>query len=208
MHPPLDPDREISISGEYEKTRCLQLSPSCLFLNLGKHFFRRMVSNAQYRPMQQHLPKNLSTIWNDVKDYLRIRMELLKLLALEKAFKLMADLVTNTLVLLSLLMAFLASAITLAFYLSYLLNSYTKGFGCATIFFTLVACLILWKKSVVEKLIAGIAIKRYFEKHCEAQEEEEKSGATAEQEPASDPDQEKPWQTYAAEQTDTRKHES
>ena len=124
--------------------------------------------------MQQHLPKNLSAIWNDAKDYLSIRKELFKLMALEKVFKLMADLITNTIVVLFLLMAFLASAITLAFYLSYLLNSYTKGFGCATIFFTLVAFLIVWKKSAVEKFISGIAIRRYFEKHCEAQEEEEK----------------------------------
>lgn len=166
-----------------------------------------MVSNGQYLPMQQYLPKNLSAIWNDVKDYLSIRKELFKLMALEKAFKLMADLVTNTLVVLSLLMAFLAAAITLAFYLSYLLNSYTKGFGCATIFFTLLACLILWKKSAVEKFIAGIAIRRYFEKHCEAEEEEEKLVAAAEEKQASDDDQEKPWQKYAAEQTDINKHE-
>lgn len=122
--------------------------------------------------MQQQIPKNLSALWNDVRDYLSIRREILKLTALEKAFKLMADLITNTTVVLSLLMAFLAAAITLAFYLSYLLNSYTKGFGCATIFFTLLACLILWKKLAVEKFIAGIAIRRYFEKHCEAEEEE------------------------------------
>jgi len=167
-----------------------------------------MVSNGQNLPMQQYLPKNLSAIWNDVKDYLRIRKELFKLMALEKAFKIMADLVTNTLVLLSLLMAFLASAITLAFYLSYLLNSYTKGFGCATIFFTIVAFLISWKKSAVEKFIAGIAVKRYFEKHCEAQEEKEKLAAAAEEKEADDGDQEKPWQKYAAEQTDMNKHEA
>lgn len=131
--------------------------------------------------MQQQAPKNLSTLWNDVKEYLSIRMELLKLTALEKAFKLMADLVTSTFVVLSLLMAFLVSAITLAFYLSYLLNSYTKGFGCAAIFFTLVACLILWKKNAVEKFISGIAIRRYFEKHCEALEDKEEKKAAAEQ---------------------------
>lgn len=150
--------------------------------------------------MQQQIPKNLSALWNDVRDYLSIRREILKLTALEKAFKLMADLVTNTTVVLSLLMAFLAAAITLAFYLSYLLNSYTKGFGCATIFFTLLACLILWKKLAVEKFIAGIAIRRYFEKHCEA-EEEERAIATAEKKKASQPDKVKPWQKYAADRT-------
>lgn len=151
--------------------------------------------------MQQQIPKNLNALWNDVKDYLSIRREILKLTALEKVFKLMADLVTNTAVVLSLLMAFLAAAITLAFYLSYLLNSYTRGFGCATIFFTLLACLILWKKLAVEKFIAGIAIRRYFEKHCEAEEEDEKSIAAAEKVPASHPNQAKPWQKYLAGKT-------
>lgn len=156
--------------------------------------------------MQQNLPKNLSAIWNDTKDYLSIRKELFKLMALEKAFKLMADLITNTIVVVFLLMAFLASAVTLAFYLSSLLNSYTKGFGCATVFFILVAFFISWKKSAFEKFICGIAIRRYFEKHCEAQEEKE-AVAKAEEKPASDFDQEKPWQKYAAEQTDINKHE-
>lgn len=126
--------------------------------------------------MQQQISyKTLSDLWNDAKDYVNIRMDTLKLTALEKLFKLAADLVTNTAVVFSLLMAFLSAAITLAFYLSYLLDSYTKGFGCATIFFILLACLILWQKLAVEKFIAGIAIKRYFEKHCEEEEEKEKA---------------------------------
>lgn len=131
--------------------------------------------------MQQVSTKSFSSLWNDLKDYINIRMDTLKLTTLEKVFKLMADLITNTLVVFSLLMAFLAAAITLAFYLSDLLDSYTKGFGCATIFFILVACLVLWKKLAFEKFVAGIAVKRYFEKHCEAIEEKEKKQSAEEE---------------------------
>ncbi len=123
--------------------------------------------------MKKDTPADFRALWSDIRDYFRIRLELLKLSAIEKGSKLAADLITNTIVLVCLLMAFLALAITLAFYLSELLNSYTKGFGCAAIFFTLLAFLLLWKKAAVEKSIAGIAIRRYFEKHCESQPEQE-----------------------------------
>ncbi|MES2456295.1 MAG: phage holin family protein [Bacteroidota bacterium] len=123
--------------------------------------------------MEKQTPADFSALWNDIREYFRIRLELLKLSAMEKGSKLAADLITNTIVLVFLLMAFLALAVTLAFFLSGLLNSYTKGFGCATLFFTLLACLMLWKKAAIEKIIAGIAIRRYFEKHCESLVENE-----------------------------------
>lgn len=66
---------------------------------------------------------------------------------------------------LCMLMAFLVAAVTLAFYFSYLLNSFTKGFGSAAIFFTFVALLVNWKKGAVERFTSGIAIRRYFAKH-------------------------------------------
>jgi|GEM_PF-3379678 len=117
--------------------------------------------------MQKNRPKSLNVLWEDFKSYLDNRLELMKLTVLKKGSKLAADLVTNTLVLFCLLMAFLGSAITLAFYLSHLLGSYSRGFGCAALFFTLLALLISWKKNAFERFIAGLAIRRYFEKHCE-----------------------------------------
>lgn len=121
--------------------------------------------------MNKNIPKNLSSLWIDVRTYLDTWLEFFKLKMLEKGSKIIADLVTNTVVLVCMLMAFLASAVTLAFYFSHLLDSYAKGFGCATIFFTLLAILILKKKSNVEKFIAGLTIRRYFEKHCEEVEQ-------------------------------------
>lgn len=121
--------------------------------------------------MDRKIP-NFASVWEGIKNYLNTRLELFKLIALKKASKLMADVITNTLVAFCLLMAFLASAVTLAFYLSQLLNSYTKGFGCAAIFFTILPFLLLWKKAAIERFIAGIAVRRYFVKHYEEQLEE------------------------------------
>ena len=123
--------------------------------------------------METNIPKDFTTVWSDIRAYFKIRLEMLKLAAIEKGSRLAADLITNTIVVLCLLMAFLAASVTLAFYLSQLLKSCTLGFGCATIFFTMLALLIVWKKAAVEKFIAGVAIRRYFAKHHEAELEEE-----------------------------------
>lgn len=123
--------------------------------------------------MNDQTPKGFKTILLDFKDYLGIRIELFRLVVIEKGAKLIADLFTNVIVLFCLTIAFLASMITLAFYLSDLLDSYVKGFGCATLFFMLLVCLVLWKKDAFEKIIAGLAIKRYFEKHCENGKQED-----------------------------------
>lgn len=117
--------------------------------------------------MNDQIPKGFKSILSTFKEYLNIRVELLRLTVIEKGAKLVADLFSNAIVLFCLIAAFLASTVTLAFYLSELLDSYVRGFGCATLFFMLLICLILWKKDAFERIIAGLAIRRYFEKHCE-----------------------------------------
>jgi hypothetical protein len=117
--------------------------------------------------MNNQIPKGFKSILSDFKQYLEIRIELIRLNAIEKGAKLVADLLSNAIVLFFLIIAFLASAVTLAFYLSSLLHSYVKGFGFAALFFMLLVCVVLWKKDALEKIVAGVAIRRYFEKHCE-----------------------------------------
>lgn len=117
--------------------------------------------------MNNQIPKGFKSILSDFKQYLEIRIELIRLNAIEKGAKLIADLLSNAIVLFCLIIAFLASAVTLALYLSSLLHSYVKGFGFVALFFMLLVCVVLWKKDALEKIVAGVAIRRYFEKHCE-----------------------------------------
>lgn len=124
--------------------------------------------------MQIKVPKDLTGGWSDIQSYFKIRFEMLKLAVIEKGAKLAADLITNSIVVFSLLMAFLAGSVTLAFYLSALLKSYAVGFGCTSVIFTLAALLIGWKKTVIENFIAGLVIRRYFTKHHEAKVEQQK----------------------------------
>jgi len=121
--------------------------------------------------MQQKSTKTISEIWSDAKIFLELRLEYYKLVALEKTAKLVADAITVTVVMVFALLAFLAGAVTLAFYFSSLFNSYTAGFGVAAIFFLLFAIVVnLTKRKYLEKWISNLAIKRYFAKHCEEDE--------------------------------------
>jgi hypothetical protein len=117
--------------------------------------------------MQQQSTRTISEIWSEAKLFLELRVEYFKLKALEKIAKLAADVITSTLVIIFMLIAFLAGAITLAFYFSFLFHSYTAGFGVAAIFFLIFAIIVLMTKSkYIEKWIANLAVKRYFSKHC------------------------------------------
>jgi sterol desaturase/sphingolipid hydroxylase (fatty acid hydroxylase superfamily) len=121
--------------------------------------------------MQQKSTRTLSEIWSESKLFLELRLEYYKLKALEKTAKVVADVITVTMVLIFVLIAFLAGAVTLAFYFSSLFHSYTAGFGVAAIFFLLFAIVVLLTKDkYIEKWISNLAIKRYFAKHCEEDE--------------------------------------
>lgn len=116
---------------------------------------------------------DLKTLWNQVKDYLELRVEHFRLGAVEKVSRLMADLVSSTMVIVFIMMAALSACVTLAFYLSEILGSYTKGFGCATLAFLLLAIIVIAiKDKYIEKWIANFTIRRYFEKHCDHEEED------------------------------------
>ncbi|HEX8609428.1 MAG TPA: phage holin family protein [Pedobacter sp.] len=121
--------------------------------------------------MQQKSTRTISEIWSEAKVFLELRLEYIKLKALERISKVVADVITSTLVIVFMLIAFLAGAITLAFYFSSLFDSYTAGFGVAAIFFLLLAIVVLFTKDKFEKGIANIAIKRYFAKHHGDEEE-------------------------------------
>jgi membrane protein len=122
--------------------------------------------------MQETLPKTLSNLWQEAKNYLSIRLEIVRLKAIEKTAKIMADLVSSLALFFCILVAFLVACITLAFYLSERFESHTQGFGCAAAFFLIAALLVLFTKPKIESFIGGMIINRYFSKHCDVEEED------------------------------------
>lgn len=123
--------------------------------------------------MQPEQPTDLNALWNIVKDYAYIRLQSLQLLAVEKVSKLMGDVISSLSLIVFILMAFLGACFTLAFYLSELLQSFTKGFGFVALLLTFIAFLILWTKDNLENRIVNLFIKRYFDKHCDEEDPDE-----------------------------------
>lgn len=98
-----------------------------------------------------------------VKEYVHVRKELTILNAVDKGSQLLAGLITDGLVLILAVLAFLFGSLALGFYLSELLgNSYAGFLIVAGIY--LLAALILnsIKEKVIEKKIINLIIEKFF----------------------------------------------
>lgn len=115
--------------------------------------------------MEDKKEKNLEDILVAAKVYLDNRIEYTRLSLVEKGAKIMADLITNTVVIFCFVLAFLFASITLALYLSEVLNSFTEGFGLVAAIYLLLS-IIVWiaKGRYIEKLLVNMFIRTYFDK--------------------------------------------
>ena len=97
--------------------------------------------------------------------YVDKRLEYIHLKSVEKGAKLVSDLVTNGMVLICFVIAFLLGTVTLALYLSDVFGSYTTGFGSVAVLYLFLSIIVLLiKDRVLERLIVNMFIKKYFDK--------------------------------------------
>ncbi|MFF5381798.1 phage holin family protein [Pedobacter suwonensis] len=123
--------------------------------------------------MQENKDKSIEDLVDDAKGFLDARVEYTRLYIVEKASKIFADLVTSTTVIVCFILAFLFGSVTLALYVSDLLGSYAGGFGCVSLFYILLAVIVyLTKDKYIEKAIINIAIRKYFDKLADKEEDE------------------------------------
>ncbi|MGN7987558.1 phage holin family protein [Pedobacter sp. 22226] len=123
--------------------------------------------------MQENKDKSIEDLVDDAKGFLEARVEYTRLYIVEKASKIFADLVTSTAVIVCFILAFLFGSVTLALYVSDLLGSYAGGFGCVSLFYILLAIIVyLTKDKYIEKAIINIAIRKYFDKLADKEEDE------------------------------------
>jgi uncharacterized membrane protein len=122
--------------------------------------------------MQENKEKQFEDILTEVKVYLETRAEYTRLYLLEKVSKLAADIVTNVFVVICYILAFLFAIITLALFLSDIFNSFTAGFGSVCLILILIAVIVnLTKEKYIEKAIINIAIRKYFDKIADKDDE-------------------------------------
>jgi len=123
--------------------------------------------------MQDNKEKNIEDILSDAKDYIETRIEYARLQMVEKASKIFADLLTSATVTICFGLAFLFGSITLALFLSDVLGSFSMGFGCVSLIYLIVAIVVyLTKDKYIEKAIVNMAIRKYFNKLADKEDEE------------------------------------
>lgn len=119
--------------------------------------------------------KGIEDLYEDAKVYLDTRVEYTRLYLLEKISKIFADLVTNAAVIICFILAFLFGTFTLALFLSDILGSYARGFGCVSLIYIFLALLVYFtKEKYIEKAIINFTIRNYFNKLADKDEEEQK----------------------------------
>ncbi len=124
--------------------------------------------------MEENKEKNIKEIFKDAQDYIDTRVEYVKLSAVEKGSRVMADFITNGAVITCFLLAFLFASLTLGFYLSEILGSYAAGFGCVSGIYLLLSVIVfLTKDKYIEKFLINLFIKKYFEKVADKDDEDE-----------------------------------
>nr|WP_199076964.1 phage holin family protein [Pedobacter sp. ASV19] len=123
--------------------------------------------------MQENKEKNIEDIISEAKGYLDNRIEYTKLYMVEKVSRTFADLVTTTTVIICFVLAFLFGTVTLALFLSDVLGSYTRGFGCVSLIYILLAVIVYFTKDkYIEKAIINFSIRKFFNKLADKDDEE------------------------------------
>jgi len=122
--------------------------------------------------MQENTEKQLEDLLQEGKVYVETRAEYLRLYLLEKVSTMFADLITSTFVIICYILAFLFAIITLALFLSDVFNSFTAGFGAVCVILILIAVIVnATKEKFLEKVLINIAIKKYFTKIADKEDE-------------------------------------
>ena len=122
--------------------------------------------------MEEKKEKTIEELVSEAKSYVDTRLDYLHLKSVEKGSKLFADLITNTVVVVCFLLAFLLGTVTLALYLADVFGSYVVGFGCVAGLYLLISIIVfLTKDNIIEKILVNMFIRNYFNKIADKDDE-------------------------------------
>ena len=99
-------------------------------------------------------------IIDQLKEYVETRIKIAKLKAVDGSTSVIAAIVADVAIVLSLLLVFIFGTTTLGFYLSDLFDSFWKGFGCITLLYLIVAIVLKVKSPIIQKTIASRLIEK------------------------------------------------
>ncbi|RYU89550.1 hypothetical protein EWM62_14630 [Mucilaginibacter terrigena] len=112
--------------------------------------------------MENEKEETARPIVDQLKDYAETRFKLLKYEVIERSTSIVADLITDIVIILGLLLTFLFASFTLALFLADVLHSYWQGFGCVALLYLFIAVLIMVAKRSFERPIINAMIRKLF----------------------------------------------
>ncbi|MXV49651.1 hypothetical protein GS399_01600 [Pedobacter sp. HMF7647] len=111
------------------------------------------------------ITENNQDIISLLKEYVETNIELGKLTIKEKLIIAIANAITDTAMVISLLITFLFACITLGFYLGEVLNSNAAGFGIVSLIFLTIAIIVYFiKDGILERGLHNFMVKRIYRK--------------------------------------------
>ncbi|TSD64551.1 phage holin family protein [Inquilinus sp. KBS0705] len=101
-------------------------------------------------------------IIDQLSEYAETRFKLLKYEVIERGTSLIADMVIQIVIVISLLLTFLFASFTLALFLGSVLHSYWQGFGCVALIYLVIAVIIMVNKRGFQKPIINALVRKLF----------------------------------------------
>lgn len=119
--------------------------------------------------MKEHEEEDEQSLIDKIKEYINVRIELATLTAAEKGSHLFAAIVTDSIIVLLLVLTFLFGSLGLGFYLSEIIGNTYAGFFIIAGFYLLIGLIIYAiKDSYLEKRIVNRIIKKVFKDRNES----------------------------------------
>jgi hypothetical protein len=101
-------------------------------------------------------------IIDQLKEYGETRFKLLKYEVIERGTSIVADIITDVVIILALVLTFLFASFTLALFLADVLHSNWQGFGCVALLYMLIAIIIMSAKRSFERPIINAMVRKFF----------------------------------------------
>jgi Putative Actinobacterial Holin-X, holin superfamily III len=103
-------------------------------------------------------------LFDQLKDYADTQIKLAKYDAIDRSSKFMASFITDMIVGVIFVLAFLFISFAIAFVLANWLGSKWAGFGCMAGIYIIMGLIIIWQKDRIQVPLVNLFIKKFFGK--------------------------------------------
>jgi hypothetical protein len=129
--------------------------------------FRFSTSDSRLKTQKMEDPKEEPKhthppIIDQLTEYAETRIKLAKYKAIDGGSTVVASVIADLVVIITMVLAFVFASFTLAFFLGDLLDSEWQGFGCVTLLYLVIAIVCKMNKSRFERPITNVFIQKFF----------------------------------------------